>query len=155
MKILLQFIFVVFLVHVLAVKDGDTIQVSDTSDCAGAIYNIRLYGIDAPEKKQDYGLEAKAYLTALLQNKDVRLQLIGGDLHGRLVCKVLLLEKNLYVNENLVASGYAWYYEAFAKNDNALKIAQDFAQKNKLGLWKNNNPVAPWDYRKQQKEGVK
>ena len=151
MKFLMQFVLVVFVVHVLAVKDGDTIQVEDNSDTAKAIYNIRLYGIDAPEKKQAYGMEAKACLTDLIMGKDVKLQLISGDVHGRLVCKVFTSD-NIYVNEYLAANGCAWYYEEFAKGDTALQTAQEHAQACKLGLWSQPNPVAPWDFRKQQKE---
>ena len=151
MKFLMQFLFVIFLVHVLAVKDGDTIQVSDSTD--SAIYNIRFYGMDAPEKKQPFGQDSKTFLSALILNKDVMIQLISGDIHGRLVCKVLMTD-GTYVNELMVEKGYAWYYEFYAPRDAVLKQAQDTAIKNKAGLWKDNNPVAPWDYRKQAKEKV-
>ena len=35
----------------------------------------------------------------------------------------------------------------YAKNDMQLKEAQEYAKNNKLGLWKQANPLAPWDYR--------
>ena len=47
----------------------------------------------------------------------------------------------------------AWY--GFTRN--SLKIryfqAQDFAQQQKIGLWRDPNPIAPYEWRKQNKAG--
>ena len=43
---------------VLYVSDGDTLTVDD----GGSKRKLRLYGIDAPEKTQTYGLESKEFL---------------------------------------------------------------------------------------------
>jgi len=150
MKLLLQFIFVIFLVHVLSVHDGDTIKVIDRTD--GIKYTVRMARIDAPEITQEYGKEAQAYLSKLILNKDIKIQLIQGDFHGpRIDCEAFLID-GTNVNLEMVKSGNAWWYAHFDPDDNAMQSAQALAQAGALGLWAQSNPVAPWDFRKQNKE---
>jgi len=140
-------------VTVIEVHDGDTIKVKDNKD--NITYTIRLVRIDAPEIKQAYGVEARDYLASLILNKEVKMLLKAGDFHGpRVDCEIYLID-GTNVNEQMVKNGCAWYYEFFDKGDIVMKQAQEYAQLNKLGLWGQSNPVAPWEYRKQQKENKK
>ncbi len=52
---------------VVGIKDGDTIEVLH----AGRSQTIRLYGIDAPERRQDFAAEAKEKLSDLVFGKIV------------------------------------------------------------------------------------
>lgn len=52
---------------VVSVSDGDTITVLHN----GRQERIRLYGIDTPEKKQEYGQQAKQITSALIAGRDV------------------------------------------------------------------------------------
>lgn len=54
--------------RVVAVLDGDTIKVLDSSNTQ---YRIRLSGVDAPEKKQAYGQVSKQSLSDMVYNKAV------------------------------------------------------------------------------------
>jgi len=45
---------------VVRVTDGDTIVVLDSAD---AQHKIRLTGIDAPERKQAFGIKSKEHLS--------------------------------------------------------------------------------------------
>jgi endonuclease YncB( thermonuclease family) len=47
---------------VVKITDGDTVHVLDSSKTT---HKIRLAGIDAPEKKQDFGTKSKQYLGSL------------------------------------------------------------------------------------------
>ena len=44
----------------------------------------------------------------------------------------------------------AWVYPQYAKNPLYFQ-AQDFAQQQKIGLWRDPNPTAPYEWRKQNK----
>jgi endonuclease YncB( thermonuclease family) len=52
------------------------------------------------------------------------------------------------VNLEMVCDGHAWWYERYAKKASDYKQCQEDAQKNKRGLWAEDDPVAPWDWRR-------
>jgi len=111
-----------------------------------------LYGIDCPELKQPYGIEAKAKLVSMAQGKTLTVQIVGKDVHPERVDGVVLVDGQ-NVNLAMVQTGYAWAYPEYLKaaDKPAYQSAQDAAQKAKLGLWSDANPTPPWDYRKAQK----
>lgn len=148
LKVLMMFVFVIFVVNIIKYKDGDTIRVQDPSD--QRIYDVRLYGIDVPEHDQAYGTEAFAYMKSLINGQQVKLQLITGGEYGRITCQVFTLD-NKYVNALLVENGCAWWYQYYAPKDIVLQQAQAKAQLLKVGLWQEDKPVAPWDFRKNKK----
>ncbi len=47
----------------------------------------------------------------------------------------------------MIANGYAWHYKKYSTNQ-LLAKAEINARKNKIGIWKNANAVAPWNFRK-------
>ena len=57
-----------FEARVVGVSDGDTITVLDAQKTQ---YRIRVAGIDAPEKSQDFGNRSKEYLSDLVFGKTV------------------------------------------------------------------------------------
>ena len=52
------------------VSDGDTLNVQkvENGKFVGEIVKIRMFGIDAPEKTQDYGIESKQALEEMVKN---------------------------------------------------------------------------------------
>jgi endonuclease YncB( thermonuclease family) len=52
--------------RVVGIADGDTLTVLDSSNQQ---HKVRLYGIDAPEKKQPFGTRSKQNLSALAFGK--------------------------------------------------------------------------------------
>lgn len=62
--------------RVLYISDGDTIAVKKTENgkVTGKLIKVRLFGIDAPELKQDYGYESKQALMNFIKNKDVKIE---------------------------------------------------------------------------------
>lgn len=57
---------------VLKCYDGDTCTIlTDNKEK----FNLRLWGIDAPELKQNYGKEAKEFLNNLVKDKTVTIEL--------------------------------------------------------------------------------
>ena len=129
---------------VVKVQDGDTITVL-TGD--NKQIKIRLDGIDAPEGGQDYGNKAKQYLSDLVIGKTIKVEDMGKDIYKRTLGVVYLNDLN--VNEEMIRAGYAWRYK-YNKNARYLKLQED-AKNNKRGLWAGENPIDPWQFRKNKK----
>ena len=124
------------------VVDGDTIKINKKK--------IRLFGIDAPEKEQtckkkyinflifnfqkDYkcGEESTLALSKKLQNKEVKCILEDNkDIYKRNIGTCYI--KNQDINKWLVKNGYALAYKKYSKK---YVINEQYAMKNKLGIWK-------------------
>lgn len=134
---------------VVAVIDGDTIEVLHD----GKAVRIRLQGIDCPESKQPFGTKAKQFTSEFLFGKQVRVKAIGEDRYGRTLADIYVDAANTtnefgaWFNKALVASGMAWHYKKYSK-DAELAQAEQTARKMKIGLWSDQNPTAPWEWRK-------
>jgi Micrococcal nuclease (thermonuclease) homologs len=128
---------------VLRVIDGDTF-VFQTDE--GSL-KVRMFGIDAPEKSQEFGQESKTFLEQYT-HKYGTLRKTGIDKYGRTL-GVLFVE-NTNVNLESVKLGFAWDYRYYNK-DVGFAQAEKEAKEKRLGLWKNSNPTPPWEYRKTHK----
>ncbi|MFB2578244.1 MULTISPECIES: thermonuclease family protein [unclassified Acinetobacter] len=131
-------------IKVVAVIDGDTIDIS----LDGSKTRVRLANIDAPEKAQKYGTQAKQKLADLLLNKSIYLQKLGKDKYGRTLGTDTV--NGLNINKEMVKSGYAWAYMTGDVYYNQLQLQ---AQREKLGLWADSNPIPPNEWRKHNGEG--
>jgi endonuclease YncB( thermonuclease family) len=145
------------------VSDGDTVHVTDPK---GTKVKVRLYGIDAPETEksnkrtghvskpgQPYGEEAYQTLYKKINRKTVKLDIMDIDQYKRSVGIVYLNGKN--INQEMVAEGYAWAYRQYLDRPHASEYiqAEDQARSKRLGLWQQNNPQPPWEFRKSLKKG--
>lgn len=138
--------------RVVRVADGDTITVLDG---ANEQHRIRLKGIDAPESHQDFGAKSKQSLSSLIFGKEVTVGYDKTDQYGRLVGKVLLDGKD--INLEQVKAGMAWHYKDYDREqtpeDRELYArAEAEARAARRGLWIDANPVAPSEFRKEQRE---
>ncbi|MCX8523354.1 thermonuclease family protein [Chryseobacterium formosus] len=131
---------------VIGVKDGDTVELL----MDGKPQVVRLSNIDCPEKKQPFGNNAKQFVSDLCFGKMVEVSGNGKkDRNKRLIAEIILSDgKN--INKELVKNGLAWHFKKYSK-DNSYDILEKQARKLKLGLWKDTNPIAPWDWRKSRK----
>ena len=84
------------------VLDGDTVYLSDGS-------KIRLYGIDAPERRQAYGSKSRDVL-ATMAGGSVRIEKMDVDRYGRIVAVVWINGVN--VNRVMVEAGASWWKPA-------------------------------------------
>lgn len=133
-------------VKVIGIKDGDTVEV--------LYYQlplvVRLEHIDAPEKKQAFGSVSKQKLSALAFGKNVTLVSQGKkgnyDARGRLIAEIYLNEKTC-LNKEMLKAGLAWHYKKYSVNLEYAKLEMT-ARKNRVGLWSEASPIAPWEYRK-------
>lgn len=125
-------------VKVIRVIDGDTFIVSDN------LNHIRMANIDAPEKKQAYGLQSYLVLKEKLEGREVTLDILSKDKYGRLISNVYINGES--VNEYMVSKGAAWVYQYYCK-DERLYALQYKSKINKNGLWASDKPLPPWVYR--------
>lgn len=141
---------------VVSVADGDTVTLQDAD---GKQYHIRLAQIDAPEvahgkaklvessresHSQPYGDASKRSLSAMVLGERITADCSTRDRYQRFVCQLYI--RNLDVNREQVARGMAMVYERYA-SDKTLLAVQQKARDAKLGLWHEENPVPPWDWR--------
>jgi len=134
-----------FKAKVIGVNSGDSIVVllDDNTQL-----RVRLEGIDCPELQQEYGDSAKLATVAFCFKKRVRIEKVGEDMYGRTLAFVYV--DDLCLNKELIRLGLAWHYAAY-NADTTLAQLELEARKNKVGLWKQSDPLAPWDFRRKQK----
>ena len=133
---------------VVSISDGDTITILDNQKVQ---YKIRLSGIDAPEKKQPYGNVSKSNLSKLIYGKLVHVSWDKKDRYGRIIGKILLGDLDICLVQ--IKGGYAWHYKAYEKEQSPIdrKLYSESelnARDERRGLWRDNNPTPPWDFRK-------
>ncbi len=119
---------------VVSVTDGDTVKFNDGR-------TFRLYGVNAPEIKEPYYEEAKAFTQNLVLNKEVSFEQEENykeDKFGRLLGYMFTDGKNL--NVELVRNGLARVvlYEKRAKikyQDELVQVEKE-AKEKRIGIWK-------------------
>lgn len=150
----IDFFIAVYLATVLKVHDGDTITVKPEN--TDSQVSVRLNRIDAPELRQPYGIESREFLKDKILNKQVNVDPLKKlDKYGRTVAEVYIVDEPLDVNREMVAKGFAWRYVKYDRsNYSDLKVLEEFARDQKLGLWQEENPVAPWIFRKQKQKHI-
>jgi len=134
--------------EIVRVLDGDTIEVLVNKEPI----RVRLANIDCPEKKQPYGSAAKKYVLEVTAHEIVTVESGKKDRYGRTIGEVIL-SNGSSLNRLLLSHGYAWHYKKYSK-DGTLAELEDEARKNKVGLWQDKNPIAPWDWRRGKREKV-
>ena len=127
-----------------SITDGDTIKILNK--------RIRLYGVDAPEKKQiciknsqEYrcGQEATNALIKKVNEKTVVCKVQDKlDRYKRYIGVCFLGDIDL--NKWMVRNGYAVAYRRYSKD---YVDDENYAKKNKIGLW-SGNFIHPEKWRK-------
>jgi micrococcal nuclease len=133
------------------VKDGDGVFVSKK----GEVIEIRLACIDAPEVKQTWGIKSTDQLNQLLPHgQNIELREIGKDRYKRTVAEIFVNSRS--VNLQMVSTGDAVVYPRYLNNCESTKNqylqAENYAKINKLGFWKQENPIMPWDFRRNHRK---
>ena len=122
--------------------DGDTIKINKKK--------IRLFGIDAPEKEQickkiymsflifnfqkNYKCGEKSALALLKKLKNKEVKCILEDKKDRYKRNIgICYVKNIDINKWLVKNGHALAYSKYSKK---YVLDEQYAKKNKLGVWK-------------------
>lgn len=127
--------------RVVGIADGDTLTCLTKQK---QTIKVRLHAIDAPEKQQAFGQQAKKHLSDLVYNKTITLNIADTDRYGRSVADIQLGSMN--VNQQMVKDGYAWAYQRYGGS----RYLQDekVARQAKFGLWRDIQPIEPSQWRK-------
>lgn len=138
---------------VVGISDGDTLTLLDASKTQ---HRIRLDGIDAPERTQLHGQQARQSLAALAHGRAARADCPKIDRYGRAVCRVII--DGVDVGLEQIRRGFAWHYAKYAHEQRAVDRAsyaraESEARSAHAGLWSFDNPVPPWDYRRTTRGG--
>ena len=134
------------------VIDGDSLKINKKK--------IRLFGIDAPENKQqcqkiwltisiisfkkEYpcGEISTKKLKSKIDGKIIKCQIKGKDIYKRYLSECFLGKTN--INAWMVKNGFAVSYRKYSKN---YVVFENLAKDKKLGLWSGNFDM-PWEWRK-------
>lgn len=134
--------------RVVAVLDGDTLQVFDGVQR----HTVRLAAIDAPERQQPYSQRARQQLATWVGQREVLVTHRRTDRYRRLVGQVWHNGEDVALR--LLHAGLAWHYVAYQREQNpadrqAYAAAQAQARVERLGLWSDDEPQPPWQFRRQ------
>jgi endonuclease YncB( thermonuclease family) len=134
--------------RVVGISDGDTITVLDKTRKE---HKVRLMGIDAPEKSQAFGNEAKQTLSNYIYKKEISVEFKKYDKYKRIVGKVTLDGHDICLQ--MIHDGMAWHYTDYkkeqSKTDRMLYLeAEANARELKIGLWIDLQPIEPSKFRK-------
>ena len=132
----------------VGVSDGDSLLLELPG---GERVRVRLFGIDAPEKDQDFALPARKNLTRLVYDKQIRVEVQDMDKYGRYVGKVYAGAR--YVNRFMLKEGLAWLYRHYAAGDELLAEAESRARAAKRGIWATATPLRPRNFRSERRKG--
>lgn len=145
-NVLTQIVFLIFLPvicsawsgEVVEVKDGDTIVVMH-----GPIReDVRLYGIDCPEKGRDYSRKATEFTRKMTEGKTAEIDGVTRDRYGRTVAWVTV--EGASVNREVVKAGLAWWFRKYCPNEPELEALESQARAQKVGLWSQSDQIPAW-----------
>jgi len=145
---------------VVKVADGDTSTVLDSEKVQ---HRVRIAGIDAPEKGLPFGNASGKRLGELVARKDVRVEFDKYDRWGRIVGKVWVRPPDcptcgmtLDVGFAQITTGMAWWYRKYAREQSPedqrrYEFAEQEAKAKRAGLWRDADPIPPWEFRAVQR----
>lgn len=137
--------------RVVAIADGDTLTVLDGERRQ---YSVRLQGIDAHEKGQDYWRVSKQYLADQVFSQSVTIEYEKTDRYSRLVGRVIRDGKDTH--PEMLHGGAAWLYRRYERElseDMRLTYAaaEASSRDGHKGLWQSPFAVSPWEWRVQKR----
>lgn len=104
------------------------------------------------KKAQAYGNVAKKFTAKLVAGKTVEVAAYDIDKYGRTVGVVTVGDRN--VNRTILEAGLGWQYRKYCKAEFCESWIQleEKARKAGIGLWKDDSPTPPWEWRKRGQE---
>ncbi|NDP48052.1 MAG: thermonuclease family protein [Sulfuriferula multivorans] len=131
--------------RVVEVTDGDTL----TLLIGRQHRTINLTAIDAPERYQAWGDPSRTNLSRLALNRNAVATCTELKQRGELVCKLVVNQRDIGLEQ--IQDGMAWWLRQDAKSQpaedySAYASAELMAKLKRLGLWRETNPIPPWDF---------
>jgi len=137
---------------VVEVPSGNTLVVSNTSRSV----HVRLKSVVPPETGQPFSEAARDHLRALVLDQAVMVDythLVNGYLEARVFLK------GIDIGSQMLRDGVAWYdhatdYELTESDRDLYAQCEQAARAEKRGLWHDESPLAPWEYRRIQQAKI-
>jgi endonuclease YncB( thermonuclease family) len=131
--------------QVMAVVSGDTLRIRDEKK---VLHTVRLAGVDAPEKFQAHGQRSLDSLRELAFQKYVTVEGVGSG--SPRIGRVRVQGRDISLEQ--LQLGAVWYdksrAQALAETDRqAYNAVQEDARQRRTGLWRDKQPIPPWEYR--------
>ena len=104
---------------VVAVLDGDSLMVLDGRQQV----EVRLHGVDAPERGQAFGSVCRRTLSNLAFGKTAAVQVMDIDRYKRSVSRVTVDGRD--VGLEMIRAGCAWHYRQYANDATAAHTARE------------------------------
>jgi len=109
----------------------------------------RLAGIDAPERKQAYGLASRKHLASIVVGQQVTVEYQKRDRYGRIVGKVLLDGIDVYLEQ--VKTEFAWHYKKYqheqsVEDQRLYAEAENQARNERPGITQAGNPTKCYSF---------
>ena len=102
--------------RIVSCYDGDTCRVQTPG---GLNFNVRLFGIQAPELPNEKGAQkAKRAINKLLKGKEVSVEQLDRDRYNRPVVEIKL--EDLNINKEMLRLGLAKRYTGYTKRKDRL-----------------------------------
>jgi len=131
---------------VTKVIDGDTLVVRDA---AKKRHTVRLAEIDAPEPKQPFYAESGRSLAELCHRKAATVEWSARDEGQRYIGYVTCAGKD--ANAEQLKRGMAWASPRSTKPTSGLYELETYARLRRIGLWADDNAIAPWQWGAQKR----
>jgi endonuclease YncB( thermonuclease family) len=134
---------------VVEVPTGNTLVVSNTNRSV----RVRLKSVVPPEAGQPFSDAARDHLSTLVLDQAVMVDythLADGYLEARVILK------GVDIGSQMLRDGVAWYdhatdYELTESDRQLYAQCEQAARAERRGLWQDESPVTPWEYRRIQK----
>lgn len=138
--------------QLVKVFDGDSMLLRNPE---GQVVQVRIAGIDAPEKTQPFADPARDRLATLLQRESLRVTIHKKDVYGRWLASIYVDHQDL--GETLIAEGMAWFFRRYQSDlsreqRRAYDEAERSAQQARRGLWQEPAPQPPWEFRQNKRQ---
>lgn len=145
---------------VVGITEGDRITVNSF----GTEISVRLYGIAAPQTAkvdkftgwskpgQPYAEEAFRALSLKVLHQQVKVEIrktLVFKPEGKQMALAVVYLDGRNINLEMVAEGWAWAYKKLVTRSDfhAYFLAERRAQARRLGLWNQERPEAPWEFK--------
>jgi endonuclease YncB( thermonuclease family) len=141
---------------VVDVASGDSLVIEDNQ---GRRHQVRLFAMAAPESRQPFASESRRALADLLQGKRVIVETIREDAYGRIIGKLLTSPAHCATCAPSrdaalaqIEAGLAWWFrderrEQTLHDQGYYEYAEFDARTRRIGLWRDESPVPPWEWR--------
>jgi endonuclease YncB( thermonuclease family) len=133
---------------VIGIVDGDTFDLLDDSN---QTIRIRMEGIDAPERGMPFYQVAKKQLSSLCFGKRIVVQITQAESGNRKI-GFSYLSDGTELSHAMIRAGLAWHFTRYNDDPDLARLEQE-AREARRGLWKDPNPIPPWEIRKIRRGG--